>query len=69
MAQTKHPLISAEEVRILFSNLEIIYAYNSILLEGLRGRMNSWSSQQKIGDIFLSMVFDHFVSFTSVTYA
>lgn len=55
MAQTKHPLISAEDVKTLFSNVEIIFAYNSMLLEGLKSRMNSWSSQQKIGDVFLSM--------------
>jgi hypothetical protein len=56
LAQTKRPLISAEDIKILFSNVEIIYAYNSMLFDGLSNRMKAWSSQQKIGDIFLSLV-------------
>ncbi|EGC35087.1 hypothetical protein DICPUDRAFT_152605 [Dictyostelium purpureum] len=55
------PPLSQEEVKIVFSQIEVILLYNSMLLEKLSSRIynDSWSYHQRIGDIFLEMI--HFL--------
>ncbi|KAK5582495.1 hypothetical protein RB653_004080 [Dictyostelium firmibasis] len=48
--------LSTQQVRSIFSQIEIIHRYNSLILEKLVSRNKIWySSGQKIGDIFIEM--------------
>ena len=49
-------IISAQQVKNMFPNIEIIYNVNKQFLADLQERFNNWSIQQRIGDIFLRMV-------------
>jgi hypothetical protein len=49
------PIISREEIKNIFYQLEVIYGYNKTLLSGLEERMSNWSESQLVGDIFLEM--------------
>src|SRR5690606_37414613 len=51
-----HPLITAQEVNIIFSNCEAILQVNKTLLAELETKMAAWSSVQTLGDAFLSLV-------------
>lgn len=48
-------MISVEEVKSIFSSIDIIKAYNEQLLEEIRPRVSIWSPTQRVGDIFLKM--------------
>jgi len=54
-ARSPKPFISEQDVRTIFSCIEIIYSYNTMLLEGLNARMQKWTSKQKIADVFIMM--------------
>jgi hypothetical protein len=56
MAATPTPVLTQQEVDMLFSNLEIILNLNSELLKEIKLRMAVWTNSQKIGDVFLKMV-------------
>ncbi|KAL6052170.1 Protein T2 [Balamuthia mandrillaris] len=47
--------ITKTEVKSLFSQVEIIRAYNAQLLARLERRMDDWSDESIIGDIFIEM--------------
>ncbi|KAM9963498.1 hypothetical protein ACTFIW_006729 [Dictyostelium discoideum] len=48
--------LSTQQVRSIFSQIEIIHRYNSLILEKLVSRNKIWySSGQKIGDVFIEM--------------
>ena len=49
------PLLTLDEVKAIFSSLEVICAYNDNLLEQLQPRVQDWSPQQRLGDIFLQI--------------
>eukprot|EP01112_Ceratiomyxa_fruticulosa_P009029 TRINITY_DN234_c0_g3_i1.p1 TRINITY_DN234_c0_g3~~TRINITY_DN234_c0_g3_i1.p1 ORF type:complete len:784 (+),score=187.98 TRINITY_DN234_c0_g3_i1:333-2684(+) len=49
------PIIEDNELRVIFSNLEIILSYNQILLEQLESRVGNWTPHQLLGDIFLQI--------------
>lgn len=60
-AATKRPILPLEKVKAIFSIIEIIFNYNSLLLEGLESRMKRWIADNKatplcFGDIFVKMV-------------
>lgn len=48
-------LISKEAFKHIFSELEVIYSYNSVFLSNLEKRFQQWSVHQKIGDIILQI--------------
>jgi hypothetical protein len=48
-------IISTQQVKNLFPNIEIIYNVNKQFLLDLQERVNNWSIQQRVGDIFFSM--------------
>eukprot|EP01132_Coremiostelium_polycephalum_P006105 gene6105-7608_t len=51
------PPLSLDEVKIVFSQIEVILSYNSQLLDKLKERVRSgWQFHQQIGDIFLEMI-------------
>ncbi|KAF2076978.1 hypothetical protein CYY_001687 [Polysphondylium violaceum] len=48
--------ITQQQVRSIFSQIEVIFSYNSLIVEKLQARYTRWySSGQKIGDIFCQM--------------
>uniref|UniRef100_A0A6B2L6W9 DH domain-containing protein n=1 Tax=Arcella intermedia TaxID=1963864 RepID=A0A6B2L6W9_9EUKA len=64
IARTKKPIISLETIRTIFSSVEILFGYNSMLLDGLNQKMSRWHSQQTIADVFLYMA-DFFKVYTA----
>jgi len=54
-AATPDPILSNDEIRTIFSTIEIIVATNLELLEDLRKRMQAWYANQVIGDVFVKM--------------
>jgi len=54
-ASQSQMVIKPEQMRSIFSNIEMIYNYNTLLLDGLENRISRWSNVQLIGDIFLKM--------------
>lgn len=49
------PIISNDEIKTIFSNIQIILGYNDALLEDLREKIGSWHPAQMVGDVFLKM--------------
>jgi hypothetical protein len=49
------PVISKSEIKNIFSEIEVILNYNVMLLNELEKRMDNWSQEQIIGDIFLKI--------------
>ena len=60
-AMAKH--VSADDVKVVFSNFEVIRAFNHQLLALLLARYAKWPSVQLIGDIFLRLA-DFFKLYT-----
>lgn len=58
---TSKQLITRDQIRLIFSEVEVILAYNKRLLEDLEPRVKEWGPNQRLGDIFLQIVRD-FVS-------
>eukprot|EP01122_Echinamoeba_exundans_P009633 TRINITY_DN3450_c0_g2_i1.p1 TRINITY_DN3450_c0_g2~~TRINITY_DN3450_c0_g2_i1.p1 ORF type:complete len:1133 (+),score=306.85 TRINITY_DN3450_c0_g2_i1:263-3400(+) len=49
-------IIPAATIRIIFSEIEVIKSYNTIIVQKLRARYQKWYSEgQKVGDIFLQL--------------
>jgi len=53
--QTDHPILSKPLIKSIFSNIEIIFNFNSLLFEGISGRMRNWNATTKLGDIFVAL--------------
>eukprot|EP01133_Synstelium_polycarpum_P014569 gene14569-17222_t len=58
-AASKRPIIANDKIKALFSIVEIIHNYNSMLSDGLQTRVKRWLADNKtepliIGDIFLT---------------
>jgi hypothetical protein len=52
---SKKPLLTKEQLKRLFSDIEIIYSFNTKLLEDLQSRVEKWNTWQRrdiLGDIF-----------------
>jgi len=49
------PIVSHDEIKTIFSNIQIILGYNDALLEDLRKKFAAWHPFQLIGDVFLKM--------------
>ncbi|KAJ5076869.1 faciogenital dysplasia protein [Anaeramoeba ignava] len=48
-------LITVDQIKMLFSQIEVIYSYNNLLLTQVEERWKNWDSNQKIGDVFLQI--------------
>ena len=56
VAEGKKPEIcSKEDIKVLFSNIEMILNFNKILFEGIQQRLRNWSDEQLLGDIFMKL--------------
>lgn len=49
------PILTSDEIGVVFSNIVTIYEFNQKLLASLQERILRWSYNQKIGDIFLEL--------------
>ncbi|KAL6077678.1 SH2 domain-containing protein [Balamuthia mandrillaris] len=50
------PILSKEDIKTIFSHIEVIFAYNSDLLQKLEDRVDQWDADSSVlGDIFLYM--------------
>ncbi|KAI9221070.1 hypothetical protein BC828DRAFT_382044 [Blastocladiella britannica] len=52
----KKPILPADDIAKLFCNVEEIHHFHMTLLDGLRERHSLWSDDQKISDIFLTIL-------------
>ncbi len=60
IAQNKG-FITPDQIKLIFSEVEVILGVNTTVLNELEERMREWSNTQKIGDIFLNIVItNHF---------
>jgi hypothetical protein len=50
------PMITKEAVKIIFSEIEVISAYNAMFLSNLEKKLANWSPKEKLGDVFLKIV-------------
>ncbi|KAH3763180.1 Guanine exchange factor for Rac 30 [Pelomyxa schiedti] len=48
------PIITREQIKSLFSNLDVIANFNKVLLDCLEERMKNWTDTTRIGDVFCS---------------
>uniref|UniRef100_A0A6B2KXH1 DH domain-containing protein n=1 Tax=Arcella intermedia TaxID=1963864 RepID=A0A6B2KXH1_9EUKA len=55
MARSKKPLIKENQLKLIFSTVEALFGYHSMLLEILNQRMARWSTKQKLGDVYLDI--------------
>jgi hypothetical protein len=55
-AKSKKPLISELEIEEIFSNVEEIINYHTMLLEGLERRVTKFDTKTCLGEFFFSMV-------------
>eukprot|EP01102_Stenamoeba_stenopodia_P004102 TRINITY_DN1427_c0_g1_i3.p1 TRINITY_DN1427_c0_g1~~TRINITY_DN1427_c0_g1_i3.p1 ORF type:complete len:634 (-),score=150.70 TRINITY_DN1427_c0_g1_i3:88-1989(-) len=54
-AQT-NPIVNATTIKTIFSEIEVIFNVNRLLLSDLKSRMSNWSPSQIISDVFLQML-------------
>lgn len=52
-SMTNKPILTGDKVGLIFSNLDFIRSINGELLNRIKDRIQAWSSQQQIGDVFL----------------
>eukprot|EP01113_Clastostelium_recurvatum_P023217 TRINITY_DN2774_c0_g1_i3.p1 TRINITY_DN2774_c0_g1~~TRINITY_DN2774_c0_g1_i3.p1 ORF type:complete len:1390 (+),score=569.74 TRINITY_DN2774_c0_g1_i3:37-4206(+) len=56
---SRKPILPADRIKKIFGIVEVIYNYNSLLLEGLDSRIRRWQENQAapllVGDIFIKM--------------
>lgn len=55
-SQAKKPVITPEQVKVIFSIAETLSSYHTMLLEGLERRITQWSNETCIGEYIVSMV-------------
>jgi hypothetical protein len=56
---SKKAMLTKEQLKRLFSDIEIIYSFNTKLLEDLQSRVQGWNTWQRkdiLGDIFTKIV-------------
>lgn len=53
--ETGVTIITPQQTKFLFSNIEVILEMNTKFHDLLRERLEKWSDHQKIGDVFVSM--------------
>jgi len=62
-AMTKQSLITVQELKVIFAELEIIQSFSRTLLKQLQERLDKWFPNQKIGDVFGQLI-DFFKIYT-----
>ena len=55
-ATKKDPILTIDELNLIFSNIQTIYEFNQKLLGRLRERIGeNWSYTQQVGDVFIEL--------------
>ena len=54
--RTSQPVISEEDINSIFSNLQQLQNIHKEFVEGLHNKVNNWSPEQTIGDVFKCLV-------------
>jgi hypothetical protein len=49
-------MLSFQQIRTIFADIETIVNYQKILLEDLEGRTKDWSEETRLGEVFTTMV-------------
>jgi hypothetical protein len=62
LRDVKKPVIDKAQLKTLFSDIEIIYALNSKLRDEIEQRVSKWSASQRLGDIFMKIVWSGLTS-------
>jgi hypothetical protein len=50
------PILSVDEIRVIFSSMEMILGFTVQVKSHLEARMKQWPAVQKLGDIFKELV-------------
>jgi hypothetical protein len=50
------PIISSDDIRTIFSNIETIYRFHSEFLEEIRNPIMNWTPFTRIGSLFSKLV-------------
>eukprot|EP01117_Protostelium_nocturnum_P020073 TRINITY_DN887_c0_g1_i1.p1 TRINITY_DN887_c0_g1~~TRINITY_DN887_c0_g1_i1.p1 ORF type:complete len:1736 (-),score=672.97 TRINITY_DN887_c0_g1_i1:47-5254(-) len=66
-SQVNEKIITKQQTRSLFSDIEVILNTNAVLLSNLENRILNWNVREKIADIFIDMVesfklYAHYIS-------
>ncbi len=59
MAESGRPLISLDDINVMFAQLEKIASFNERLLTKLKYRIEKWNAEQTIADVFVNIVSFH----------
>lgn len=54
-AMSPSPIISNDEIKKIFGQLEVIYGFNNMFLGQLEEKVKNWSASTQIGLTFLQM--------------
>ncbi|ORX93191.1 hypothetical protein K493DRAFT_338402 [Basidiobolus meristosporus CBS 931.73] len=52
-SQTANPVISARDTKIIFEGIELLYTLSQEICQELREKVNHWSKETMVGDLFL----------------
>eukprot|EP01105_Mastigella_eilhardi_P018685 TRINITY_DN4343_c0_g1_i2.p1 TRINITY_DN4343_c0_g1~~TRINITY_DN4343_c0_g1_i2.p1 ORF type:complete len:509 (+),score=121.74 TRINITY_DN4343_c0_g1_i2:848-2374(+) len=55
MAQQEKPFVTMDQLKVIFSEIEVIRLYNKNLLAQLQPRVLAWTPCQRMGDIFVKI--------------
>jgi hypothetical protein len=55
-ALEEKPIISRDDIRNIFGDVEVVLNVNSELLRSLEPRVKNWGPRQCLGDIFVAIV-------------
>lgn len=55
------PVMSNEDIKTIFSSVEIILGFTTQVKSQLEARMKQWPAVQKLGDIFKELVRYYFI--------
>lgn len=53
---SSRPLLSSEEIGLIFSNIDFIRSINGAFVNALKNRIEKYSPSQKLGDVFLEVI-------------
>jgi hypothetical protein len=48
--------IEKQDIKAIFSEIEVILNYNAMILGQIEARASNWTDDQRVGDIFLKTV-------------
>nr|KAG5690938.1 hypothetical protein BaRGS_034324 [Batillaria attramentaria] len=55
--KTSQPVISEDNIKAIFSNLQEVYQIHTDFVKSLQGKVDKWSHDQTVGEVFKELVF------------